>query len=80
MPRRIDIPEGDLARAQTHEPNADYPELVEIRLRWRDENGKPVYRSREISADEFFGRGQFGAPIPAESIVQIIERMRREGP
>ena len=79
MPRRIDIPEGDLARVVTHEPNYDYPELVEIRLRWR-KDGKPVYRSREIGADEFFGRGQFGAPIPAESIVQIIERMRREGP
>lgn len=80
MPRRIDIPEGDLDRATTHEPNYDYPEMVEIRLRWPNKNGKPNVRSHEISADEYFGRGSYGAPLPAEALVGMIERMRREGP
>jgi hypothetical protein len=39
-----------------------------------------VYRAHEITADEFFGRGPYGAPLPAEAVIQMIERMRREGP
>lgn len=74
-----EIPQGDLSRATTHEPDMSYPTLVEIRLSWSTSEGT-VARFHLISADEFFGRGSYGAPIPAEAIVQHIERMRREGP
>lgn len=74
-----EIPQGDLSRATTHEPDMSYPDSVEIRLVWFDDKADAV-RIQKITADEFFGRGSYGAPIPAEAIVQHIERMRREGP
>ena len=75
----IDSPQGDLSRAVSHEPDTSYPDVVEIRLIWTV-NGHQRIRSQEISAAQFFGHGRFGAPIPAESLVSAIERMRRQGP
>jgi hypothetical protein len=74
-----EIPQGELSRTVTHEPDSTYPDLVEIRLIW-NVKGQQRIRTQEISSAEFFGHGRFGAPIPAESIVQGIERMRRQGP
>lgn len=68
------IPESDLSRTQHHEPDMDFPDFVEISLMW----GAKA-RSYLISADEFFGRGGYGAPLPAEAIVQHINRLRRMG-
>jgi hypothetical protein len=68
----IEIPEGDLVRAPSSEPDMEYPDIVEIRLWW----GKKAC-SHLISAAEFFGRGEFGAPMPAEKVVQHINRLRR---
>ncbi len=75
----IEIPQGDMSRATTHEPDASYPDLVEIRLIWNIKDQQRIL-AQAISAAEFFGRGQYGAPIPAEALVQYIERMRRQGP
>jgi hypothetical protein len=66
----VEIPQGDLARAPSSEPDMEYPDIVEIRLWW----GKNA-RSHLISAAEFFGRGAFGAPMPAGAIVQHINRL-----
>lgn len=73
-----EIPQGELSRTRSHDPDQSYPDVVEIRLVWKV-RGKEQIRAHQIGADEFFGRGQFGAPIPAEALVQAIERMRRQG-
>ena len=75
----IDLPQGDLANAITHEPDTSYPDVVQIRLVWLVK-GQEVVRTHEISAAQFFGRGQFGAPMPGEAMISAIERMRKEGP
>jgi len=75
----IEITQSDLSRAPSLEPDDGYPDRVEIRLVWKVE-GQNRIRSQEISAAQFFGRGQYGAPMPAEAILQHIERMRRQGP
>ena len=69
-----EVPKSDLSRAPSSEPDMAYPDFVEVRLVW----GKKA-RSWQISSDEFFGRGSFGAPLPAEAIVQHINRLRRMG-
>jgi hypothetical protein len=66
--------EGDLARTTSIEPNSDFPDYVSIRLVW----GRKA-REVKISADQYFGRGVHGAPMPAEAFVQHIERLRRMG-
>ena len=76
----IDIQKSDLARSVQHDPSQDWPESVKIQLLWRDRAGRPVVRSEIISADQFFGRGSFGAPMDGSFLVQAIERLRREGP
>lgn len=73
-------PVSDLARSTQHEQSFAWPESVKIQLKWRDKNGRPIIRSHEIHADEFFGHGNSGAPMSGEAIIQYIERMRRAGP
>jgi hypothetical protein len=73
-----EVPSGDLARANTIEPDLTYPDKVQLRLVWLVK-GRAHIRQIEITAEEFFGRGSFGAPIPAEAIVQLLEIMRRRG-
>ena len=70
-----EIPEGDLSRAPTSDPDMSFPDLVEIRLVW----GKKT-RTWPISANQFFGRKTYGAPMPAEAIIAAIERLRKLGP
>jgi hypothetical protein len=69
-------PEGDLSRAVTHESDDTYPALIEVVAYWRkDRRGKRI--SIEIPADQFFGRGQYGAPISGDQLIGMIERLRR---
>jgi hypothetical protein len=70
----IDIPQSDLSRAPGADPDMEFPDHVELRLVW----GKK-HRAHQISAQEFFGRGGYGAPIPAEALVQHINRLRKLG-
>jgi hypothetical protein len=76
----IEPPKSDLARSVQHEQNQDWPHMVKIQLVWLDKNERPLVKTRYISSDEFFGRKQYGAPMSGESIIQEIERMRRDGP
>jgi len=70
--------QGDLARAVCHEPNDEWPTHLEITAYWsKDGSRKGKRRSIEISADQFFGRGRFGAPMSAEVLFQMIDRLRR---
>jgi hypothetical protein len=71
---------GDLSRTQSIEPNQDWPTLVQIVVAWQQPDGSIAQRTRTILADEFYGRGRFGAPMPAEALALAVEQMRREGP
>ena len=73
----ISLPQGDLARVKSQEPNTEWPHSVELRVGWQTPSGRITYRTEVITAKEFFG--QSGAPISGERIVAMIERMRRQG-
>jgi len=70
------MPEGDLARCKTHEADETWPAMIEIVAYWRpDRRGKR--RAIAISADEFFGRGGYGAPISGDRILHMVDRLRK---
>lgn len=75
----IEIPAGDLARTRSHEPDQSWPASVKVQLLW-EVNGAPRVRTVVIDADYFFGRGQYGAPMEGVALLQMVERLRREGP
>jgi hypothetical protein len=75
------LPSGELARAITHESDSDYPTLIEIVAYWsKDGSRKGRRRSIEIPADQFFGRGGYGAPITGDQLVIMIEQLRKRKP
>lgn len=69
---------SDLSRAQSSDPDQEWPKLVEIRMVWLVD-GRRVSRTIEIQGDEFFGTGRYGAPMTGDSIIARIERLRRDG-
>jgi len=74
----VQLPEGDLARAKTHEPSRNWPTMIEIVAYWKPMgHGRGKRRSVRISADEFFGRGSYGAPMSGDQLIGIIDRLRR---
>lgn len=76
----IQNPISDLTRSVQHDPDETWPESVQLAVMWRDKNGKPLTRIEDISADRFFGRGAYGAPLEGAHLIMAIERMRRAGP
>lgn len=76
----IDLPQSDLSRSVQHDPAHEWPSSVKIQLQWVDKVGRTIVRSEIISADQFFGRGQYGAPLDGNALIQMIEIMRRAGP
>lgn len=74
--RTLHTPSGDLARAKSHDPNDDWPTMIEVVAYWGD--GRRKRRSIEIPADQFFGRGQFGAPMSGEQLIGMVDKLRRE--
>lgn len=70
---------SDTSRAIQHDPDTSYPTSVTLLMTW---NVNGLIRSREVafSADQFFGHGQYGAPLPGDAVISAIERMRRAGP
>ena len=70
------LPAGDLARVKSIEANDEWPFLLEIVAYYgKDRRGKR--RSITITQDEFFGRNGHGAPITADSIWTMINKLRR---
>lgn len=67
---------GELTRAVNHEANDDWPTSVEIVAYFGPNRTKR--RSVIISADEFFGRGRFGAPLSGDQLIRIINDLRRK--
>lgn len=76
MPRTISIPTGDLARAKTHESDDTWPTMIEIVAYWGE--GRRKRKSIQIPADQFFGRGQYGAPISGDQLIGMVERLRKQ--
>ena len=74
----ITLPQGDLARAISHDPDENWPTMLEIVAYWGD--GRKKRRSVEIDADAFFGRNGHGAPMSGQALITMIERLRRLGP
>lgn len=69
--------EGALATAITHEANDDWPTKIEIVAYFGAEGRKGKRRSIEIPADQFFGRGTYGAPMSGDRLISMVERLRR---
>jgi hypothetical protein len=72
------IPQGALANAITHEPSDEWPSMIEIVAYWGDKGRKGKRRSIEIPADQFFGRGEYGAPMSGDALIWMVQRLRRE--
>ncbi len=71
---------GDLARVTTHDPNDDWPSYLEIVAYWGYGHGRRGRRrSIQIDADQFFGRGQFGAPMSGEQLIGMVDKLRKQG-
>jgi hypothetical protein len=75
----IDGPVSDTSRAIQHDPDQTWPTSVVLQVTWHID-GMNRIRTAVIDADAFFGHGGHGAPMPGESLINTIERMRREGP
>lgn len=74
--RAIRPPEGELARTITHEPEDDWPTMIEVVAYYGE--GRRKRRSIEIPADQFFGRGEYGAPMSGDQLIQMVHRLRRK--
>lgn len=69
------LPSGDLARTVNHEMDTSWPELIEIVAYFGP--GRTKRKSVAISADQFFGRGGYNAPITMDQLLLIINRLRK---
>lgn len=68
---------GDLARTINHEISDDWPTLIEIVAYFGPNGRKGKRKSVEISADQFFGRNGYGAPMGADQFNLIINQLRK---
>ena len=75
-------PAGDLARVKSIERDESWPTLIEVVCYWgpADAPRKGRRRSITIDADQFFGRGRYGAPMSGDQFIAMVERLRRSGP
>lgn len=69
---------GDLARATTHEADDSWPTVFEFVAYFGGEGRRGKRRSVTITADQYFGRGKFHAPMTGDQMLQIIESLRRQ--
>lgn len=53
--------------------------MIEIVAYW-GKGRKGRRRSVDIPADQFFGRGAYGAPINGDQLIGMVDRLRRQGP
>ncbi len=68
---------GDLARVKSQELDDSWPEIIEIVAYWGP--GRRKRKAIAISADQFFGRNGFNAPITGDQLTLIINRLRVAG-
>lgn len=73
----IEQPQGDLARAIVHEPNRDWPDVIEIAAYWKPtDKRRGRRRTVKISGAEFFGTNT-GAPMSGDQLIGMIDRLRK---
>ncbi len=76
----LEMPVSDLSRARVSEPGLSWPDEVRIVAQWTLPTGKRKSTQIILSKDEYFGLGQFGAPMNGERLMQKIETLRRQKP
>jgi hypothetical protein len=73
----IQVPQGALATAKCHEASDEWPTLIEIVAYFGTDGRKGRRRSIEIPADQWFGRGAYGAPLSGNALIGMVERLRK---
>lgn len=68
---------GDMARVISTEANDDWPVLLEFVAYFGGEGRRGKRKSVTITADQYFGRGKYNAPMTGDQMVRIIEQLRR---
>ncbi len=71
-------PSGELARAIVHEPESDWPGIIDIVAYYGPMGRKGKAKRVTITADQFFGRGGFGAPMTGDDVLRIIDQLRKK--
>lgn len=69
---------GDLARVVSIESEDEWPTLIEIVAYFGPEGRKGKSRRIEITADQFFGTGRYGAPLSGDQLVGMIHQLRKQ--
>ena len=69
--------EGVLAGGKTQEANESWPQMIEVVAYFGKEGRKGKRKSIEITGDQFFGRGRFGAPMSGDQLIRMIDQLRR---
>lgn len=70
------MPSGDLARCKTHEPDEAWPTMIEV-VAYFGNGRRGKRKAIQIPADQFFGRGGYGAPLSGDQLIGMVERLRR---
>ena len=67
---------GDLRRSIVQDINDDWPDHLEIVAYWGKSRSHSRRKAIEISADKFFGRGGYGAPMTGDEVFRLINKLR----
>ena len=68
----VEMPVPELSRAIRHEREQEWPDALEIKATF----GKKT-KALIITKDQFFGTGNYGAPISGDWLISAIDRLRR---
>ncbi len=69
---------GDLANVVSQEADEEWPTMIEVVAYFGKDGRKGKRRSIEIPADQFFGHGNYGAPLSGDQLIGMVQRLRRE--
>lgn len=67
---------SDTSRVKSTELENDWPTMIEVVAYFGKEGRKGRRKSIEISADQFFGRRGYGAPLSGDQLLGMIHRLR----
>lgn len=73
----MSVGEGDLARVKSTESDETWPSIIEVVAYWGKDGRRGKRKSIKILADQFFGRGAYGAPLSGEQLIRIIDKLRK---
>lgn len=71
----VDLPQDQMTRVKALERERDWPDEIKIVAKWG-------HRRREhvITKEEYFGISPHGAPISGDTVLRIIDKLRRQRP